>query len=271
QRHQIYLYVHAILQWNKRMNLTAVKDADKVMKGNAEDSLAILPPLRDCYRTRYGGAPSHKKLSLVDVGTSAGLSGVILAITCPGEFFAAFFFLIMGSYTNGVHEQEMSILGACCWNYRFIKYPDSKRKNREMNGSLRAVMNGASIQQYISFGDAEDGELSFLKEFYDAPSIQLIEAEASLYWRIVCQHLESEARELKGIVLFSSYLIGVTQQSSGVMFYHTSAKGSDAVATIGTEAEVYAAEASDKNDLLEKILPATVNDYMELVRAHINA
>ncbi|XP_020978688.1 uncharacterized protein LOC107632632 isoform X2 [Arachis ipaensis] len=36
----------------------------------------------------------------------------------------------MGSYTDGVHEQEMRILGACCWNHRFIKYPDSKRKSR---------------------------------------------------------------------------------------------------------------------------------------------
>ena len=40
---------------------------------------------------------------------------------------------------------------------------------------------------------------------------------------------------------------------------------------MGTEAEVYAAEASDKNDLLEKILPANVDDYIDLVRAHLNA
>ncbi|XP_057728325.1 uncharacterized protein LOC130944155 isoform X1 [Arachis stenosperma] len=83
QRHQIHLYVHAILQWNKRMNLTAVKDADEVMERHVEDSLAILPPLKDCYRTRCGGAPSHEKLSLVDVGTGAGLPGVVLAIACP--------------------------------------------------------------------------------------------------------------------------------------------------------------------------------------------
>lgn len=47
--------------------------------------------------------------------------------------------------------------------------------------------------------------------------------------------------------------------------------GSDAAATTGTEAEVYAAEATDTNDLLEKILPATVDQYIELIRAHINA
>ncbi|KAL4314696.1 hypothetical protein AHAS_Ahas15G0110900 [Arachis hypogaea] len=55
-----------------RMNLTAVKDADKVMERYVEDSLVILPPLRDCYRTCCSGAPSHEKLSLVDVGIGAG-------------------------------------------------------------------------------------------------------------------------------------------------------------------------------------------------------
>lgn len=48
-------------------------------------------------------------------------------------------------------------------------------------------------------------------------------------------------------------------------------KGSDAAATTGTEAAVYAAEASDSSELLEKVLPATVSDYVELAQAHITA
>lgn len=40
---------------------------------------------------------------------------------------------------------------------------------------------------------------------------------------------------------------------------------------MGTEAAVYAAEASDTNDLLERILPATVSDYVDLVKTHIDA
>lgn len=76
-----------------------------------------------------------------------------------------------------------------------------------------------SIQQYISSNSdtAEGGAI------YCPPSIVLMEAEAALYWGIVYKHLQSEARAL----------------------------GSDAAATVGTEAEVYAAEASGKNDLLE--------------------
>lgn len=64
------------------MNLTAVKEVDEVMERHVEDSLAILPPLRECYRSH--SATSCDKLKLVDVGTGAGLPGLILAIACPG-------------------------------------------------------------------------------------------------------------------------------------------------------------------------------------------
>lgn len=48
-------------------------------------------------------------------------------------------------------------------------------------------------------------------------------------------------------------------------------KGHDAAVTMGSEAAVYAAEASDSNDLLEKVLPPTVADYVALVKAHLSA
>ena len=49
------------------------------------------------------------------------------------------------------------------------------------------------------------------------------------------------------------------------------AKGSDAASTMGAEAAVYAEEASKNNDLLESILPATISDYIDLVKAHMDA
>ncbi|KAI4307664.1 hypothetical protein L6164_030829 [Bauhinia variegata] len=108
-----------------------------------------------------------------------------------------------------------------------------------LKAGLVKLQSSTSIQQYISSNsDKTEGESERC-----SANIQLMEAEVALYWRTVCKHLQSEAH----------------------------AKGSDAAATMGTEAEVYAAEASDRNDLLEKILPATVNEYIELVRAHIDA
>ena len=68
------------------MNLTAVKEVNEVMDCHVEDSLAILAPLRDCYRLHCDS--SFDKVKLVDVGTGAGLPGMILAIACPGEFLS---------------------------------------------------------------------------------------------------------------------------------------------------------------------------------------
>ncbi|XP_054821914.1 uncharacterized protein LOC129320471 isoform X1 [Prosopis cineraria] len=81
QKDQIHLYVDVLLEWNKRMNLTAIKEVDEVMERHVEDSLAILPPLRDCYRSHCG--TSYDKLKMVDVGTGAGIPGIILAVACP--------------------------------------------------------------------------------------------------------------------------------------------------------------------------------------------
>ncbi|KAK1308419.1 hypothetical protein QJS10_CPA09g00387 [Acorus calamus] len=49
------------------------------------------------------------------------------------------------------------------------------------------------------------------------------------------------------------------------------AKESDTARATGAEAMVYAKQASANNDLLERILPATISDYVELVKAHLVA
>ena len=48
-------------------------------------------------------------------------------------------------------------------------------------------------------------------------------------------------------------------------------KGFDATATMGTEGVVYAAEALDGIDLLERPFPAMVSNYVELVKTHLDA
>ncbi|KAI9118393.1 hypothetical protein K1719_010725 [Acacia pycnantha] len=140
-------------------------------------------------------------------------------------------------------------LTKCCNGdpFELLKYLDVETYESVSESVIEALLkagflkleNGSSIQRYISPNN-DNAEGSGV---HCPPNIKLMEAEVALYWRIVCKHLQSEAH----------------------------AKGSEAASTTGTEAEVYAAEASDKNDLLEKILPATVNEYIELVRAHNDA
>ncbi|PKA48838.1 16S rRNA (guanine527-N7)-methyltransferase [Apostasia shenzhenica] len=87
QKEQISRFVGALLEWNERMNLTAVTEESEVMRRHVEDSLALLPPLRrsylsNCFSTS-DSASSLDYLRLVDVGSGSGLPGLIFAIACP--------------------------------------------------------------------------------------------------------------------------------------------------------------------------------------------
>ncbi|KVI06352.1 rRNA small subunit methyltransferase G [Cynara cardunculus var. scolymus] len=82
QKQQVHLYVDALLDWNQKMNLTAVREASDVMDRHIEDSLAIIPPIQSSYVSHCES--SFENLNLIDVGSGAGLPGLILAIACPG-------------------------------------------------------------------------------------------------------------------------------------------------------------------------------------------
>ncbi|KAG7954676.1 hypothetical protein I3843_11G031000 [Carya illinoinensis] len=81
QKDQVHLYADTLLQWNQRMNLTAVTEVNEVMERHIEDSLAIIPPMRSSYASHCND--SVDSINLVDVGSGAGLPGLILAIACP--------------------------------------------------------------------------------------------------------------------------------------------------------------------------------------------
>ncbi|WOL12147.1 hypothetical protein Cni_G20912 [Canna indica] len=82
QKEQISLYIRTLLEWNQRMNLTAVMEENEVMTRHVEDSLAILPPLRRSYMSHCQSS-TFDVLNVVDVGSGAGLPGLILAIAYP--------------------------------------------------------------------------------------------------------------------------------------------------------------------------------------------
>ena len=70
-------YLGLIQKWTKVYNLTAVRDPTEMLTHHLLDSLAAIAPLR---RQREGvGSPAH----LLDVGSGAGLPGIVIAICCP--------------------------------------------------------------------------------------------------------------------------------------------------------------------------------------------
>ncbi|KAM0823760.1 hypothetical protein ACQ4PT_070656 [Festuca glaucescens] len=66
------------------MNLTAVTDEAEVMTRHVADSLAVLSPLERAYTSRGGDVAG---ISLIDVGSGAGLPGLILAVARPSWKF----------------------------------------------------------------------------------------------------------------------------------------------------------------------------------------
>lgn len=75
----ILKYQGLISKWNKVYNLTAIRDEQDMLHSHLLDSLAAVKPLM-----RYlDGLPGGVSRRVLDVGSGAGLPGVILAICLP--------------------------------------------------------------------------------------------------------------------------------------------------------------------------------------------
>ncbi|GBU15472.1 ribosomal RNA small subunit methyltransferase G [Polaromonas sp.] len=76
---QLLAYMDLIGKWTKVYNLTAVRDPADMMTHHLLDSLAVIKPLQ-----RYlQGAGLEQGAKVLDVGSGAGLPGVVIAICCP--------------------------------------------------------------------------------------------------------------------------------------------------------------------------------------------
>src|SRR5665647_3508962 len=80
-------YQALIQKWNKVYNLTAVRDRTEMLMHHLLDSLAVIAPLRRQLAAQGAGNPDAPNdipaLKLLDVGSGAGLPGVVIAICCP--------------------------------------------------------------------------------------------------------------------------------------------------------------------------------------------
>ncbi len=79
-------YVDLIQKWTKVYNLTAVRDPQEMLTHHLLDSLAVVAPLRQqlaAMRAGQGDDSATNPVRLLDVGSGAGLPGIVIAICCP--------------------------------------------------------------------------------------------------------------------------------------------------------------------------------------------
>jgi len=76
-------YLSLIQKWTKVYNLTAVRDPDEMLTHHLLDSLAAIAPLQKQLNVLKEQGVCGDKPRLLDVGSGAGLPGIVIAICCP--------------------------------------------------------------------------------------------------------------------------------------------------------------------------------------------
>ena len=76
-------YMGLIQKWTKVYNLTAVRDPAEMLTHHLFDSLAAITPLQKQLAVQQAAGVCGDKPRLLDVGSGAGLPGIVIAICCP--------------------------------------------------------------------------------------------------------------------------------------------------------------------------------------------
>jgi 16S rRNA (guanine527-N7)-methyltransferase len=78
---RLLAYLDLIAKWNKVYNLTSVRLPADMLRQHLLDSLAVVPALRRYWQAQPDAA---RPLRLLDVGSGAGLPGVVIGLCEPG-------------------------------------------------------------------------------------------------------------------------------------------------------------------------------------------
>jgi 16S rRNA (guanine527-N7)-methyltransferase len=76
-------YLALIQKWTKVYNLTAVRNPDEMLTHHLLDSLAVIAPLQKQLAALKEQGVVGDKPRLLDVGSGAGLPGIVITICCP--------------------------------------------------------------------------------------------------------------------------------------------------------------------------------------------
>lgn len=164
---QLLEYLDLLAKWNRTYNLTAVREPEEMVTRHLMDSLAILP---------FIGTDR-----VLDVGTGAGLPGLVLAMASPGRSFVLLD--SAGKKTRFV-EHAAGRLGLT--NVEVVKARAEEHKDEEGFGAVvsRALAPVADFVRVAGHLARGDGRLLAMKGAF--PDTELEHLPAA--WQIHAIH-----------------------------------------------------------------------------------
>ena len=127
-----------ILEWNEKINVTAIRDRAEFMQKNVADSLEILK------LTEFADAKR-----ILDVGTGGGFPGLPLAIACPDKDFYLLDSVAKKLKVVAIAAEELGLKNVDVLNMRaedLAKWP-AYRESFDVVVS-RAVANMSTLSEY---------------------------------------------------------------------------------------------------------------------------
>ena len=140
QEEMLQLYYEILVEWNVKMNLTAITEYKDVILKHFLDSALIL-------KSEY--FINRKHASVLDIGTGAGFPGIVLAILCPQYTFTLVDSLMKRIEFLHIIKKELKLNHVSLYHGRaedFAK-PGQLREQYDLCVS-RAVANLSVLSEY---------------------------------------------------------------------------------------------------------------------------
>ena len=137
QTEQFFEYMNLLIEWNEKINLTAITDPDEIILKHFIDSITILKELEDGSK-------------LVDVGTGAGFPGIPLSIMNPSLKITLVDSLnkrliFLQEVVNKLKLENIEIVHA-----RAEEFGQNKKYREQFDISTsRAVANLSTLSEYL--------------------------------------------------------------------------------------------------------------------------
>jgi 16S rRNA (guanine527-N7)-methyltransferase len=153
-------YLSLLAKWNRTYNLTAIREASKLVSHHILDSLAVLPHLH-C-------------TSIVDVGSGAGLPGIPIAIARPDWRVA----LLDSNHKKGAFLRQVAVE----LRLENIQVVTERAESWEPIEKFEVVISRA-FSDLVGFVDAgrhlcsESGRLVAMKGIYPDEELALLPAD----------------------------------------------------------------------------------------------